>query len=242
MGKVSGFFSIRVFVDVSFVLLSMSKRAGNKLEKLLGWNRQPSEFCEIFHGGAIESLKERWIPKNLLGRKILLETCDIIPKGEKCEVSVRAFFVCFFRDPIPGRPEVEGYPKDQGWWIWNPSPSWWILSVWVLWTILWPRPWKEFFFWIESVTRGRVQRDGYFFWIKSSANGELKVDKILMNKFSAPKSCWLEKWIPGGRWSIFDPTWSTRVPRPWGVLFGLFFSVDTMLQAVVFVVCWQFFA
>lgn len=32
-------------------------------------------------------------------------------RGETCEVSVRAFFVCFFRDPIPGRPEVEGLPQ-----------------------------------------------------------------------------------------------------------------------------------
>lgn len=45
-GKSFRFFSIRVFVDVSSVLLSMSKRAGNKLEKLLGGHRQPVSFVK----------------------------------------------------------------------------------------------------------------------------------------------------------------------------------------------------
>ena len=69
MGKVSGFFSIRVFVDVSFVLLSMSKRAGNKLEKLLGGHRQPVSFVKSSSRWIHKEFKRKVDPKKLVGKK-----------------------------------------------------------------------------------------------------------------------------------------------------------------------------
>lgn len=199
---------------------------------------QPSEWT-------VKS-SSRWIPKNLLGRKILLEFVWYHPKG--WDVSVRAFFVCFFSGPhswaawswgVTPKTKVGGFGTHH-----QAGESWAFESYGQSCD---QGTERILFFWIESVTRGRVQGMGIIFEAWAAQMVSWRWIKIWWTKFSAPKSCWLKKWIPGGRWNIFDPTWSTRVPRPWGGPVWIFFvllklgNVDTMLEAVVFVVCWQFF-
>lgn len=217
----------------------MSKRAGNKLEKLLGgFSRSPvSELWNLPAGGSQKTCWEERFCWNL---------CDIIPRGETCRWE---HFLCvFFSGPhswaawswgVTPKTKVGGFGTHH-----QAGESWAFESYGQSCD---QGTERILFFWIESVTRGRVQGMGIIFEAWAAQMVSWRWIKIWWTKFSAPKSCWLKKWIPGGRWNIFDPTWSTRVPRPWGGPVWIFFvllklgNVDTMLEAVVFVVCWQFF-